>query len=257
MECKKTQIHKSTKYDGVLHYFYREKKQYYDFLQNEIYTCTNMTTNKNNNRQRREKEYKLKKKEYNYIWKEIQYYCSLPNYTPFHIYQIIYNIIKQREEYNINKRFTCSLCDIEKVHSMEYKKNTLFHNTPIIYITPGLAKDHSVFYVCQHFIVEVDKCINDKKVNINNHKTSNKFSIVFDFTSYQMKYVLSNLKVAYHLSSLLQECYPERLDTIYLIDPPSYIKPLLSMMKKMFRTSLYQKMRTITQNEYHSIIEHM
>lgn len=239
--------HKSNKIDGVLYYFYRENKSYYDFLNNDIYSLKNISIHNNKKQSsidNREKQFILKQKEYTYLWNEIHYYTLFSQYTPYHIYQIMSNIIKERQEYKVPYITTCSLCDITKVHSMEYLTNRKTKKgSSIIYITPGRASDHSVFYVCQHFILEVDKATKER----------HKFSVVFDFDNYQLKHVLSNLNIAFHLSSILKQCYPERLDMIYLIEPPSYIKPLLTMMKKMFRTSLYQKMLSITYEEYEFI----
>lgn len=140
-----------------------------------------------------------------------------------------------KKEYCVVNNRECSLCRTKKVHSMKYDTNIMIENTPIIRITPGKAIDNTNFYVCQHFIIEIEKCL----------KKHNYFSIVFDFEDYNFTKMISNMNIAYNLSSILQDCYNERLKYIYLVKPPGYISPMITMMQNIFHNSIYNKIKNI------------
>jgi hypothetical protein len=205
----------------------------------------------------------MSQKETDIINKEIDYYCLFKKYNPQDIYDLVNNITQVREKYNIPKITNnidiakcepakcepakcepakcepakcepakcepakCELCVNKKVHSIQYDKSKAS-----ITMRPGLAIDHSSFYVCQHFILEVDKCLVENE----------RFSIVIDLSNYTLRHAFSNMTVAYSLSDVIQKCYNERLDHIYIINSPSYISPMIAMVKKCFHNSIYQKL---------------
>lgn len=178
----------------------------------------------------------LSQKETDFINKEIDYYCLFEKYNPQDIYDLVTNIIQVREKYNISKiinnsdaLLNCELCVNKKVHSIHYD-----NSKAIITMRPGMAIDHSSFYVCQHFILEVDKCLVENE----------RFSIVIDLSNYKLYHAFSNMAVAYNLSDIIQKCYNERLDHIHIINSPSYISPMISMVKKFFHNSIYKKLIT-------------
>ena len=178
----------------------------------------------------------MSQKETDFINKEIDYYCLFEKYNTQDIYDLINNIIQVRENYNIpkiinNSDFTpkCELCVNKKVHSIQCD-----NSKAIITMRPGIAIDHSSFYVCQHFILEVDKCLLENE----------RFSIVIDLSNYTLYHTFSNMAVAYNLSDIIQKCYIERLDHINIINSPSYISPMITMVKKCFYNSIYQKLIT-------------
>lgn len=142
------------------------------------------------------------------------------------ICETIKNIIKYKNEYQYSPNRSCSLCFNNKVHSIEYKQTTL---EELILMSPGKAEDHSNFYVCQHFITELDKCNGD-------------FSIVFNFDDYTIKQMISNTNLAFNLSTILKDCYYDRLCNIYLIEPPFFLSPMLKMMETFFSDTIYNKM---------------
>lgn len=213
---------------SVLSYIERQNKLLYDLItptENEI-----INNNNNNN---------------TYITKEFNYYCLETNYTPDKIYKILTDILKHRDFYNIDRCNECILCRNTKEHSITYNTNKIINNKPFIHLSPGKAIDNTSFFVCQHFILEIDKCIRD-------HKS---FSLVFDFESYCFMRMLSDMELAFNLSTILQEAYNTRLDTIYLIDAPFYIKPLLQMMKNMFPDTIYKKIKHITEINYLQMVK--
>lgn len=176
----------------------------------------------------------MSKKETDFINKEIDYYCLFEKYNPQDIYDLVNTIIQVREKYNISKiinnsdaTLNCELCVNKKVHSIYYD-----NSKAIITMCPGMAIDNSSFYVCQHFILEVDKCLVENE----------RFSIVIDLSNYKLHHAFSNMIVAYSLSDVIQKCYNERLDHIYIINSPSYISPMIAMVKKFFHNSIYQKL---------------
>lgn len=199
---------------------------YVERINKIVYDVITMTDNENNKN--------------TYIAKEFNYYCLETNYTAEKIYTVVTDILKHRNYYNIDICNECILCNHTKQHSITYNANKLIHNTPFIHISPGKAVDNTSFFVCQHFILEIDKCL-------CNH---NRFSIVFDFEMYYVTRMLSDMEIAYNLSTILQEVYNAKLDSIYLIDAPFYIKPLLQMMKHMFPNTIYKKINHITQTEF-------
>ncbi len=146
---------------------------------------------------------------------------------------------------NTNNMNECILCRVSKQHSITYKKNHYIDNNGILYLSPGKAKDTTTFFVCQHFIIEIDKCLRD----------NNRFSIVFDFEEYSIAKMLENTEIAHSLSTILQELYYDRLDTIYLVDSPFYISPLLSMLQMFFENTVYTKIKMITKEEYQCLLK--
>jgi hypothetical protein len=145
-----------------------------------------------------------------------------------------------RHQYNVDKINECILCRVTKHHSILYVKHTMIDNNAIIYLSPGKAKDTTTFFVCQHFILEIDKCLRENQ----------RFSIVFDFDEYSISKMLENTEIAHSLSTILQNLYNETLDTIYLVDSPFYITPLLSMVQTFFKNSVYEKIKMITKEQY-------
>lgn len=209
---------------SVLMYIERLNKILYDVLKNENENIDNNNT---------------------YIIMEFNYYCLETNYTPDKIYKILNDILKHRDYYNINVCNECILCKNTKHHSITYNPHKLINNNPFIHLSPGKAIDNTDFFVCRHFILEIDKCIHDYK----------SFSIVFDFDNYCFTRMITHTDIAYDLSTILQESYNTRLHTIYLIDAPFYIKPLLQMMKNMFKDTIYKKIKHITQIDYLRMIK--
>lgn len=179
-----------------------------------------------------------------FITEEFNYYYLETNYTEDKIYKILTDIIKYRDFYKVNHCNRCIICRKTKKHSMEYRSNETINNKAIIYLSPGNAIDNETFFICHHFILEIDKCINEH----------NNFSLVFDFNNYSFTSMIRDTETAYNLSKILQNLYNSRLDTIYLIDSPFYIKPLLQMMKTMFHDSIYKKIKHITQIDYLHLI---
>ena len=147
--------------------------------------------------------------------------------------------------YKINNNTECILCKVKKQHSITYIPNQMIKNNPLIHLSPGKAIDNSCFFVCHHFILEINKCI----------RNNNKFNIVFDFDMYSFSRMLFDTELAFKLSTILQDIYYYRLETIYLIDAPFYIKPLLQMMKNMFSDTIYKKMQHITRQEYIELLD--
>lgn len=96
------------------------------------------------------------------------------------------------------------------------------------------------FYVCQHFLIEVIKCL----------QINDQFSIVFDFSNYKLYHTLSNVSVAYNLSNIISICSTDHLNKIYLIDPPSYISPLVVMIKKAFYNSIFTRIIQLSKKKY-------
>jgi hypothetical protein len=199
-------ISKSTKINGVFYYLKRDN--------NKLYTLLKSSDNTNLFKQT--------------LLKEIDFYSNIPTYSPRNISQIINNIGKHKEKYGVDNINQCILCTKKRVHTIEYREN-------IIYMTPGKAINNSVYFVCQHFLIELDNCL----------KNTERFSIVFNFDEYTFGRMLTDMSIAMNLSTILKECYYERLDTIYLIDSPSYLSPMLLMMEKMFNDSIYNKMERI------------
>lgn len=149
-------------------------------------------------------------------------------------------IIKTIDKYDINRYDKCSLYYYETVHSIEYDKTISIDNKPIIFMSPGMASNHASFYVCQHFLIEVIKCL----------QINDQFSIVFDFSNYKLYHTLSNVSVAYNLSNIISICSTDHLNKIYLIDPPSYISPLVVMIKKAFYNSIFTRIIQLSKKKY-------
>jgi len=204
-------ISKSTKTNGVFYYLKKDN--------NKLYTLLNSSDDTNLFKQT--------------LLKEIVFYCNIPIYSPRNISKIVNNIFKHKEKYHLDKITQCVLCREKRVHTIEYREN-------IIYMTPGKAINNSVYFVCQHFLIELETCL----------KYTERFSIVFNFDDYTFRRMITDMSIAIKLSTILKECYYERLDTIYLIDTPSYLSPMILMMEKLFNDSIYNKMKCITNIEF-------
>lgn len=247
-------LDKSNKEVGVFYHIKNENIDMYNFLKpKKILKDTHIAnkkrvTTKDNNVKRQDVN---NEKERNYILNEISFYCSLSNYTPYNIYNKINTITGTRIKYDIPYINKCSLCKMNnKVHSINYYKSMKVNNTPVIFMTPGDATDTSQYYVIQHLIIEFDKCM--EYVNIETN--INKFSIIFNFENYTLDKMVKDMKLAYNLSLIIQDLYYERLEYIYLIDAPLFIAPMLSMMKKMFKNSIYKKIIRITKQKFENIL---
>lgn len=175
-----------------------------------------------------------------FLLNEIKYYCKFDKCQARDVYDIIVDVIKIIEKYDVNQYNKCSLCHYEKVHSIEYDKTISIDNKPIIFMSPGMAVNHVSFYVCQHFLIETIKCL----------QTNDQFSIVFDFANYKLYHALSNVSVAYNLSNIISICFTDHLHKIYIIDPPSYISPLVVMIKKTFYNSIFTRIIQLSKKEY-------
>lgn len=175
-------------------------------------------------------------KESEYLRNELKYYTKR-GYDIQEIIKIFQNFIQYREKYNIKDGFNeCMLCVRKKLHSIEYRK---IQDKTILYISPGNAIDNTTYNVCRHFMLEIMKCL----------ERNERFSIVFDFENYGLTKMIMDMENAYELSMILQELYYDRLECIYLIEPPFYIKPLLSMVQSMFENTIYRKIKNVD-NEF-------
>lgn len=150
-----------------------------------------------------------------------------------------------REKYNADRLDECIVCKISKKHSIIYKPNQSINNNKLIYLSPGKAIDTTTFFVCQHFILEVDKCLRE----------NNRFSILFSFEDYTFSKMLENNEIAKSLSTIIHELYYNMLDSIYLVDPPFYISPLLTLVKNIYSNTVYSKIKIITKKQYHKLLK--
>jgi len=264
---------KSNKEEGVFYHIKRENIDMYNFLRPQDITeklhivkeeahgereVEERLMKRENIDERKENENiddseKYREKERKYILKEIRFYSSLPNYTPRNIYNKINTIMVNRFKYEIPYINSCSLCNINIVHTIHYDNSMRIDNKPIVFMTPGNAIDNSKYYLVQHLIIELDKCIEDI-INIDIDTT--KFSIVFNFENYTLGKMIKDMGLAYELSLILHDLYYDRVEYIYLIDAPLFMTPMLSMMKKMFKNSIYKKIVRISKYDYEGLINY-
>lgn len=190
----------------------------------------------------------------NRLLNTINYYITNQN-THDEIFKILLDIIKYYEKYSVRYHNICELCNIERVHSISYdpqksilKNNTYLSNSiqnePYILMCPGNAINHDIYYICQHFMLEVDTCLTENP----------SFSIIFDFKNYTFGQMMLDMNIAIELSNILYKCYYNRLTSIYLVEPPNFLSPMISIMKTLFSNSIYIKMQSITREKIKKII---
>lgn len=183
----------------------------------------------------------------NRLLSTINYYTSNENITYDEIFKILLDIIKYYEKYSVRYHNICELCRDKGVHSMNYdsQKSILINDTyisntiqnePFILMCPGEALNHDIYYICQHFMLEVDKCLTENLT----------FSIVFDFNKYTFGQMVLDMNIAVELSNILYKCYYNRLISILLVEPPNFLSPMISLMKSLFSNSIYIKMQSIS-----------
>lgn len=146
----------------------------------------------------------------------------------------IINKISQIVEYkNKYKSFhnICDLCKDKKVHSITYDKdykiytkhmndinkykniielfdveNLIDNDIGIIYIEPSKATNMDYYYICQHFMIEVEKCIINRK----------KFILFINMNDIKMKDQYQNMIISYYLYQIIIKCYMSELSFIYV-----------------------------------------
>lgn len=138
--------------------------------------------------------------------------------------EILQNKIQLNKKYNILENDFCELCKEKKVHSIHYEKNK-------IKISPGKAKDFNYYFICQHFIYCIDECIKKNK--------DKKIIIEFEFKGYKLKDMIKNTEITKSLSELIQVCYLEKIDSIVIYNLPIYLKPLIYIVKKLYKNTVY------------------
>lgn len=135
-----------------------------------------------------------------------------------------------RKKYNINQGDKCEICAKydKPQHSIKFIK--VIENFGIIYIKPSIAINRDIYYICQHLIMELDKCFLKLK-KIKNKK------IILLFNMENSKTSFKNLKTAKKMYRILNDCYIDYIEQIYVYN----MNILLSLFTKSFSSVFNNK----------------
>lgn len=156
-------------------------------------------------------------------------------YNYGYITKIFKKLIYYKKKFNaINE---CELCKNNIVHSIVYRgetnindeKNNIDKICGVIYIEPANATNIDYYYVCQHFLLELDKCLKENENMI----------IIFNMRNIKTKDYIEHIKIAYHMYKILQDCYKKDLINIYV----SNLSAPIELFTRFFSFSFNKKIK--------------
>jgi hypothetical protein len=202
---------------------------------NDIYTLSIHHLKVNNIIKSKEQLFSL------YIYKQLFiYYCiTYNNYNS--VIKKVENIINYRNKYKLLLNNQCSLCynNIIKQHSIQFKG--LYNNKAVIYIEPSKAINFNPYYICQHLLMELDNAlrelINSNIITNNtiNNTSNNQIILVFNMKDNTTS--LTNMKIAVSMYKILNNCYLNNIENIYVYN----LNGLINFFTKLFSKSFNKK----------------
>ena len=145
-------------------------------------------------------------------------------------------------------KYSCPPCEKDPTAHCFFPIGTDIHNNPVIYGNPPRASQTNVEETVRHVVHQLEYCWNPATSEQGGGDCLGKQWIwVVDFNGFGMKHAL-NARLGISFASTFANHFPERLHTLFLLNPPTVFSILLSALRPFADERTLSKIHTINGN---------